>query len=162
MSRGRRQGPGRLVFVVFCGVVFLCLAQVSWWIYFLTQISDNPRHVFMFASEGVVFVSALLLGVWIIYGALHEQVRLRHLRATFFSSVTHELRSPLAAVRLLLETMIAGRVTDLEKQADLSRKMLLDVDRLERLVANRWQRPEQRIKVPRVEKMWIALRYGVM
>jgi signal transduction histidine kinase len=124
------------VFVVFCGVVFLCLAQVSWWIYFLTRISSNPRHVFMFASEGLVFVSALLLGVWIIYGALHEQVRLRHLRATFFSAVTHELRSPLAAVRLLLETMVAGRVTDLEKQQDLAGKMLLDVDRLERLVTN--------------------------
>ena len=41
--------------------------------------------------------------------------------------------------------------------------MMTVYDRLlERLVANRWQRPEERIKVPRVEKMWIALRHGVM
>ena len=33
---------------------------------------------------------------------------------------------------------------------------------LERLVAGAWRRPEDRVKVPKAEKMWIALRHGVM
>ena len=33
---------------------------------------------------------------------------------------------------------------------------------LERLVAGGWRRPEERVKLPRWENMWIALRYGVL
>ena len=33
---------------------------------------------------------------------------------------------------------------------------------LDRLVAGGWRRPERRVKLPRWEKMWIALRHGVL
>jgi squalene synthase HpnD len=41
--------------------------------------------------------------------------------------------------------------------------MMTVYDRLlERLVAGGWRRPEERVRVPKAEKMWIALRHGVM
>jgi signal transduction histidine kinase len=124
---------GRGAFAIFLGVCALAVAQVAWWITFLVRTGAERRHVVMFASEGSFFMVLLLLGVWLMYRTLAEQVRLREMRATFLSSVTHELKSPLAAIRLFLETLEQGRA-DEEKRRDLVRKMLLDTERLERLV----------------------------
>lgn len=126
---------GRGAFFLFVGIVVLAVLQLAWWTIFLLRISADRRHVVMFASEGAFFLLALLAGVLLIYRTLLEQVRLKNLRATFLSAVTHELKSPLASLRLFLETIEAGRV-DEAKRRDLVRKMLLDVDRLERLVGD--------------------------
>jgi two-component system phosphate regulon sensor histidine kinase PhoR len=134
MPGARRDAIGRGAFFTFLGVVLLAAMQLAWWIYFLARIANDRRHVVMFASEGAFFMLALLAGVFLIYRTLVEQVRLRQMRATFLSAVTHELKSPLASLRLFLETLEAGRIGDEAKRADLVRKMLLDVDRLEHLV----------------------------
>lgn len=61
------------------------------------------------------------------------------------------------------QSMLAAMTADDRASLRPAVVMMTVYDRLlERLVANRWQRPEERIKVPRVEKMWIALRHGVM
>ncbi len=126
---------GRAAFAVFAGIVILAVAQVAWWITFLIRIGGERRHIVMFASEGAFFMLALLAGVFLMYRTLLEQVRLRRMRATFLSAVTHELKSPIAAIRLFLETLEGDRV-DEAKRRDLVRKMLLDTDRLDRLVAD--------------------------
>jgi len=117
-------------------IVTLAIAQVAWWIVFISRLAPDRRHIAMVWSEGTVFVLALLVGVFLLYRALAEQLRIRQQHSTFLASVTHELKSPLAALRLLLETLAAGRVKDPERGRDLARKMLLDVDRLEQLVQN--------------------------
>ncbi|HVY62431.1 MAG TPA: histidine kinase dimerization/phospho-acceptor domain-containing protein, partial [Planctomycetota bacterium] len=127
---------GRGAFATFLGIVALAIAQVAWWITFLVRIGGDRRHIVMFLSEGSFFVVALLAGVFLMYRTLMEQVRLRAARATFLSAVTHELKSPLAAIRLFLETLDAGRVTDEAKRRELVKKMLLDTARLEHLVAD--------------------------
>src|ERR1044071_6923641 len=124
---------GRGAFAIFVGIVVLALAQVAWWITFLIRIGGDRRHMVMFLSEGGFFMVALLAGVFLMYRTLVEQVDLRRARATFLSAVTHERKSPLAAIRLFLETLDEDRV-DAEKRKDLVKKMLLDTDRLERLV----------------------------
>ncbi|MHC4391293.1 MAG: sensor histidine kinase [Planctomycetota bacterium] len=126
--------PGRRAFIAFIAIVVLALAQIGWWILFLSRIAESRRQVFMILSEAIVFLIALLGGVFILYRTLTEQVRLKHMQATFLSAVTHELKSPLAAIRLLLETVESGRVKDAAKVRDLVGKSLLDVDRLEQLV----------------------------
>jgi phytoene/squalene synthetase len=61
------------------------------------------------------------------------------------------------------QSMLAAMTADDRASLRPAVVMMTVYDRLlVRLVANRWQRPEKRIKVPRVEKMWIALRHGVM
>jgi len=124
---------GRGAFAIFLGVVGLAVAQVAWWIAFLVRTGADRRHVVMFVSEGSFFMALLLLGIFLMYRTLVEQVRLREMRATFLSAVTHELKSPIAAIRLFLETLESGRA-DEEKRKDLVRKMLLDTDRLDGLV----------------------------
>jgi signal transduction histidine kinase len=133
--RARGQNLGRGALALFLGVAALAALQLAWWIYFLARIAGDRRHVVMFASEGGFFMLALLTGVFLMYRTLVEQVRLRHMRTTFLSAVTHELKSPLASLRLFLETLESGRVEE-AKRPDLVRKMLLDVDRLERLVSD--------------------------
>ncbi len=128
-------GIGRLALTLFVGAVVFAVAQVGWWIYFLVRLAPDRRHVLMFASEGVFFLLIALAGFALIYRALAQQVRLRRQRATFLSAVTHELKSPLAALRLYLETLEAGRVGE-EKRGAVLRNMADDVERLERLVSN--------------------------
>jgi signal transduction histidine kinase len=147
---------GRGAFTVFFGVVLLAALQLAWWIYFLARIAGDRRHVVMFASEGAVFMLALLTGVFLIYRTLIEQVRLKHMRGTFLSAVTHELKSPLASLRLFLETIESGRV-DAEKRADLVQKMLLDVDRLERLVGDLLRAGQLEAHALRVERERVDL-----
>lgn len=128
----RRGRPVALT--VFWIVCALAAAQVVWWVVFLVQHAADRRHVVMFLSEGVAFMIVTLVGVVIIYGSLSEQVRTRQLRATFLAAVTHELRSPLASIRLLLETLHKRCDLDPAKRHELIGRMLADTDRLERLV----------------------------
>ncbi len=148
---------GRGAFAIFVGIVLLAVAQVAWWFLFLVRVSGERRHLVMFASEGAFFMLALLAGVFLMYRTIAEQVRLRALRATFLSAVTHELKSPLAAIRLFLETLAEGRV-DAARRGDLVRKMLLDVARLERLVGDllRAGQVEAGALVPALEEVDLA------
>jgi signal transduction histidine kinase len=147
---------GRGALALFIGVVVLAIAQVAWWIYFLIR-TGGQSHLVMFASEGAFFMVALLTGVFLMYRALTEQMRLRQMRATFLSAVTHELKSPIAAIRLFLETIAEDRV-DAEKRKDLVKKMLLDTDRLERLVSDLLQagQIEAHALVPSLEDVDLA------
>jgi signal transduction histidine kinase len=135
VSAGGGARIGRLGLTLFLGIVAFSVAQLGWWVYFLLRLAPDRRHAIMFASEGAVFLLALLAGVFLIYRALAQQVRLHQMRTTFLSAVTHELKSPLASIRLYLETLEAGRVPD-EKQGPIVAKMLDDVSRLERLVTD--------------------------
>jgi signal transduction histidine kinase len=154
MRRGRRDALGRGAFILFCGIVLVAVLQIAWWIIFLLGIAPERRYVVMFASEGAFFMLALMAGVFLMYRTLVEQVRLKEARSTFLSAVTHELKSPLASLRLFLETIEEGRVGP-EKRSDLVKKMLFDVDRLERLVRDllRAGQIEARALEPALEKV---------
>jgi len=56
-------------------------------------------------------------------------------QANFLSAVTHELKSPLASIRLFIETLEL-RDPPPEKRARFLANMRADVDRLEGLVNN--------------------------
>lgn len=67
---------------------------------------------------GLIVVSALaaIIGLAAARGAFYRQLRLSALKSNFVSSVSHELRSPIAAVRLLAESLETGGVADAAKQ----------------------------------------------
>lgn len=89
----------------------------------------------MFVSEGAFFLLVVSLGVLIIFHALRREVTLKRQQSNFVSAVTHELKSPLAAIRLFAETL---EIRDFgpEKRSQYLRAIQKDVDRLEMLVGN--------------------------
>lgn len=97
--------------------------------------AQRSRKIRMFVSEGLAFLALLLVGVLVIYRTLRREVGLKRQQTNFVAAVTHELKSPLASIRLLTETL--GRLTlPDEKRREYLQSILLDADRLDGLVSN--------------------------
>jgi len=68
--------------------------------------------------------------------AFGNQQRLAELKTNFVSSVSHELRAPIASVRLMAEGLERGRVPDAAKQAEYFRFIVQECRRLSSLIEN--------------------------
>ena len=70
-------------------------------------------------------------------GALsNRQLRLNDLKSNFVSSVSHELRSPIASVRLMAESLERGKVPEAPKQQEYFRFIVQECRRLSSLIEN--------------------------
>ncbi|HVW09246.1 MAG TPA: HAMP domain-containing sensor histidine kinase, partial [Bryobacteraceae bacterium] len=81
-------------------------------------------------------VAASLLGLWRLWQTYRDQMRLNEMKSNLVSSVSHELRAPIAAVRLMAESLESGRVDGAEKQKDYYRLIVRGCGRLSSLVEN--------------------------
>ena len=95
----------------------------------------DAAHVRMFVSEGGFFMAMLLVGGALVLRTMRHDVRLIRQQANFLAAVTHELKSPLASIRLYTETMQLRDPPQATRTRYLS-AMHADVERLESLVAN--------------------------
>ena len=75
--------------------------------------------------EGCLLMLIILAGVYIIFVYWNKQARLNRLQSNFVSSVSHELKSPLASIQLYLETMKYQEVSK-EEAADFV-EMMFDI-----------------------------------
>jgi two-component system phosphate regulon sensor histidine kinase PhoR len=58
------------------------------------------------------------------------------MKSNFVSSVSHELRAPIAAIRLMAENLKDGRVDGAERHDEYFRLIVLECRRLTALVEN--------------------------
>jgi signal transduction histidine kinase len=96
---------------------------------------DRRRGVIMFASEGSFFVILIILGAYLIYRSVRQSADLRRRQQNFIAAVTHELKAPLASVKLYAETLERPNL-EREQQMRYLGRMLEDVARLENLIDN--------------------------
>lgn len=89
----------------------------------------------MHIGEGTVFLVLLSLGVLKIYTARRKEIELARLQNNFLLSVTHELKSPLAAVKLQLQTLQKHKLDEATREK-LLQKALSDNERLLRIIDN--------------------------
>ena len=100
------------------------------------QIDNKKKHqLWMHVGEGTVFLILLSLGVLKIYNTRKKENELARLQNNFLLSVTHELKSPLASVKLQLQTIRKHKL-DEATQNSLLQKALADNERLLRLIDN--------------------------
>jgi signal transduction histidine kinase len=85
--------------------------------------------------EGVLLVLGILTGILIITGVvlntifLVREIRRNEQHDQFINAVTHELKTPVASIRLYLQTL-QRRALDEDKQQEFYEIMLADTDRL--------------------------------
>ncbi len=89
----------------------------------------------MVIGEGSVFLILLILGVYITHRAFRKEVELSHQQKNFLMAVTHELKSPLASIKLHLQTLLK-RNLDKNKNEGIISTAINDTDRLTILVEN--------------------------
>lgn len=99
--------------------------------------SDLPQGGldWLILVEGIVLLVAILAGVYVIFLYWRRQLSLNRLQRSFIAQVTHELKSPLASLRLHLET-VKRRQPPPEKLAEFIDTMLADTSRLDNLTSN--------------------------
>lgn len=110
------------------------------------MLDRYERRRRMVLAEGVFFSGCLLFGLWLIQRSLKREIALAKQRRNFMLSITHELKSPIAAIRLVFETL-GKRELDREKQGKLCANGMRDADRLHNLV-------EDLLLAARLEDNW--------
>ena len=94
------------------------------------------RRVWMYGLEGVVMVLLLFWGIIWIYRSLQNRLNLKRQQSNFLLSITHELKTPLASIKLYLETLLKRPNLDKVQAEIMMRNSLSDVTRLRDLVEN--------------------------
>ncbi len=84
-------------------------------------------------SVGSVSLVAVLVGVVMYLVLSITAINLNRRQSNFMDSVTHELKSPIASLKLYLQTLTLREVSD-EEREDFHRFMLDDVERLDSLI----------------------------
>ena len=120
-------------FVIFCAIIIYALAELVWWGYMLVKL--QPQRTAMILGEGSMFILVFTVGAISLHKSIKKERRLQEQKKNFLLSVTHELKSPLASIKLLLQTI---QKRDLTKQQvhDFINKSLLDIERLDDMVEN--------------------------
>ena len=95
-----------------------------------------PTHInWPVLASGIIMLAFVLCGLYVIFIYWRRQSRLYAEQKSFISQITHELKSPLASIRLHLET-IRLRNPPPDKMERFLDTMLADTERLNSLISN--------------------------
>ena len=84
----------------------------------------------------VVVLSVTLFGAYLLWRDVRREVLMARMRSQFVSSVSHELKTPLTAIRMFAETLRLGRAKDQAAQAEYLDTIVNESERLTRLLNN--------------------------
>src|SRR5919202_2518119 len=118
---GRRKSA--IFFLAFgvCLVVIAIALNVGW-------ILLNWREVALLIL-GIIFFVLIIAGLVLNTTFLVREIRRNEQHDAFINAVTHELKTPIASIRLYLETLKAREV-DEEQRREFYNIMLADSERL--------------------------------
>lgn len=141
---------------VFRLLALYVLFQFVWWAYHIVELHGvirdmelqlNPeelhggiqasyqKKVSMVIGEGLVFAGLLLFGLWRIGIYLNKEARLARQERNFMLAVTHELKTPVATLRLFLDTLRKRKLSE-DQTAGILKDALNETHRLDHLVEN--------------------------
>jgi two-component system, OmpR family, sensor histidine kinase CiaH len=170
------KSPYRRTLVLFSLLAAYVVLQFLWWAYLLvskdnelqallgqlqalgvtsTLDHDKPeRTLWMVSGEGAVFLTLLLLALWLTYRTVRHELGLARLQRNFLLAASHELRTPIAGLKLHLQTLQRRPLDDAQRQALLS-TALGEVDRLGAL-------SEKILLATRLEEVHLPMHHGAV
>jgi len=122
MNITRRRGA--IAFFITLGVLLTGLTvflNITW-------IMHNEGHLALLVL-GIIFFAILVAGVVLNTIFLVREVRRNERQDSFLNAVTHELKTPIASIRLYLETLQRRPLDEAQRQQFYA-NMLTDSDRL--------------------------------
>lgn len=128
---------------LFVIVLVMVVTLTVLWNFFLVHDYQKLRQLAAqettFHGAFVLMGSALFIAIIvlssILAAQLFEQIRFSQKQSNFISSVSHELNSPLSAIKLFAQTLRKPDLSLADRLAFVE-TILFDVERLHRLIAN--------------------------
>jgi signal transduction histidine kinase len=90
------------------------------------------RSFYLFALA--VVLSVTLFGAYLLWRDVRREILLAELRSQFVSGVSHELKTPLTAIRMFAETLRLGRTRDPAARSEYLDTIVHESERLTRLL----------------------------
>jgi len=125
-------------------------------------LAAGPREQFRSYLTIVLIAVTLIVAIAFLAAlTVSRQLELRELRTTAVATVAHELRTPLASMRMLVDTLREGRVRDDEQVREYLDLIAKENDRLSRLAEDfltfsRLERGKQQLNLEPVSPRVIA------
>lgn len=94
------------------------------------------RKITVYLWTGVLVILLIVAAAGLIAGAFRRQLRVTQLKNDLLATVSHELKTPLASMRLLVETLLDGRDDDPRRVREYLELIFKENNRLSRLVDN--------------------------
>ncbi|QDT66860.1 sensor histidine kinase [Calycomorphotria hydatis] len=125
-------------------LMVLNIALMVCWIIILAQGAQWSA-----LTVGTVLFGLILVGLTIYLVLSIKAIRLHRRQINFVDSVTHELKSPIAALRLYLETLQMRSTLETEQREEFYSVMGRELNRLEELI-------NQLLEVGRLEQLGVS------
>ncbi|MGC4003850.1 MAG: HAMP domain-containing sensor histidine kinase [Pirellulales bacterium] len=116
-------------------IVLVVVLTVGWIIVNAMAAGEgqSPGVYYAALAVGTTFFVLVLVGVIMYLTLTIKAVRLTQRQSNFIDSVTHELKSPIASLKLYLQTLEKRRLTE-EQTAEVQRSMLEVLTDLDHLI----------------------------
>jgi signal transduction histidine kinase len=95
----------------------------------------NVRPAFYLLAL-ILILGITLFGAYLLWRDIRREVQLAEMRSQFVSSVSHELKTPLTAIRMFAETLRMGRLKNRKLQSEFLDTIVNESQRLTRLLNN--------------------------
>jgi signal transduction histidine kinase len=96
----------------------------------------QSQRTWLFGGLIVISMVAAMMGLAAAFRSFRREQRLNEMKTNFVSSVSHELRAPIASVRLMAENLECGKVSDPARQGEYFRFIGQECRRLSALIEN--------------------------
>ena len=135
--------------ITFISIQILWILLLIFWIYWFLGRHQQFKELaaryqtewlpdkadWLILTEGILLLVAILIGIYVIFLYWRRQASLNRAQRNFINQVTHELKSPLAAIQLHLETIQMRQPTPQQLQHFVT-LMQADSERLNSLINN--------------------------
>ena len=99
-------------------------------------VSSTDENIALFAWPAGLAVAANLVIAGVAGFAVHRQMKMQELKNSTLATVSHELKTPIASMRVLLETLLEGRYKSTEQFREYMELAVRENHRLGRLIEN--------------------------
>ena len=97
--------------------------------------TDHAKRTKQYVGEGATFLIVILIGAFVVYKSFQRRIMLSKQQNNFMLSVTHELKTPIAGIKLNLQTLEKHKL-DEEKRKLLLERCIRESNRLNDLCNN--------------------------
>lgn len=129
-------------FFIFLLAVYVLL-QFAWWAYHIIDLTslihEQPDYIrkrtLMILGEGAVFFSIVAFAIFQIRKSIRKDMELSRQQKNFLLAVTHELKTPIASVKLYLQTLKRHQLNE-QKRGEIADSALQENERLQQIIDN--------------------------